>query len=67
MDVILRLPPARESVFRGVIDLEGLPTSDVLQVWLDVSAHPARGKEQAAVIYGRVIKPMIERSNATAR
>jgi hypothetical protein len=67
VDVILRLPAVRESVFRGIVDMEGLPVSDVLQVWLDVSAHPARGKEQADVIYRHVIEPMIEHANAFAR
>jgi hypothetical protein len=63
VDVVLRLPPARESVFRGVVNVDGLPVSDVIQIWLDVSRHPARGKEQADVIYRRVIKPMISRAN----
>jgi hypothetical protein len=67
VDVVLRLPSARASVFRGIVNIDGLRVSDVLQVWLDVSAHPARGKEQADVIYRRVIKPMIGRANDFAR
>jgi hypothetical protein len=67
VDVILRLPSARESVFRGIVRVNGLPVSDVLQVWLDVSSHPARGKEQADVIFRRIIKPMIEHVNDFAR
>jgi hypothetical protein len=67
VDVVLRRPSARESVFRGIVNIDGLRVSDVLQVWLDVSAHPARGKEQADVIYRRVIKPMIGRANDFAR
>ncbi len=67
VDVVLRLPPVRESVFRGIVNVNDLPVSDVLQVWLDVSAHPARGKEQAEVIYRRIIKPMIDRANASVR
>ena len=62
VDVVLRRPSVRESVFRGIVNVDGLPVSDVLQVWLDVSAHPARGKEQADVIYRRVIKLMIGRA-----
>ena len=65
VDVMLRVPFVRESVFLGTVKVEGLPVSDVLQVWLDVSAHPARGKEQADVIYRRVIKPMIDHANAS--
>jgi hypothetical protein len=49
VDVVVRAPLARESVFRGIVNVDGLPICDVLQVWLDVSAHPARGKEQADV------------------
>jgi hypothetical protein len=67
VDVVLRMPSARASVFRAIVNIDGLPVSDVLQVWLDVSAHPARGKEQADVIYRRVIKPMIGRANDFAR
>lgn len=67
VDVVLRLPGPRESVFRGIVHMDGVPVSDVLQIWLDVSAHPARGKEQAEVIYRRIIKPMIDRANASGR
>ncbi len=55
-DLILRQPPARESVFRGMVHPNGLAASDVIQVWLDVSSHPARGQEQAEVIFKRVIE-----------
>jgi hypothetical protein len=37
---------------------DGLPLSDVLQVWLDVSAHPARGREQAAEIRRQALAPL---------
>jgi hypothetical protein len=67
VDVVLRMPLARESVFRGAVSVDDVPVSDVLQVWLDVSSHPARGKEQADVIYRRVIKPMINHANASSR
>jgi hypothetical protein len=58
-DVILRIPREKESVFRGAVAVEGVRVSDPLQVWLDVSSHPARGREQAALVYRKVIKPMI--------
>jgi len=57
-DVILRIPREKESVFRGAVDVEGVRVSDPLQVWLDVSSHPARGREQADLIFRKVIKPM---------
>ena len=38
----------------------GLAASDVLQVWVDVSAHPSRGREQADLIRKRVLRRVIE-------
>lgn len=58
-DVILRIPREKESVFRGAEAVEGVWVSDPIQVWLDVSSHPARGREQADLIFRKVIKPMI--------
>ena len=58
-DVIFRVPRAKESVLRGAVAIEGVRVSDPLQVWLDVSSHPARGREQADLIFRQVIKPMI--------
>ena len=58
-DVILRIPRARESVFRGQIMAARGRAADILQVWLDVASHPSRGKEQADFIYQRVLKPRL--------
>jgi hypothetical protein len=58
-DVLLRQAPAPESVFRGVVSVDGVAVSDVIQVWLDVASHPARGAEQADLIYRRVLQPII--------
>ena len=49
-DVILRQAPAPQSVFRGLVRPDGMASCDVLQVWLDVSSHPSRGREQADLI-----------------
>jgi hypothetical protein len=57
-DVYLRIPSNRESIFRAAVMRGSLPVSDVLQVWLDVSAHPARGREQADEIRRRALKPL---------
>ena len=59
--------PRASRCFGAAVKVDGLPVSDVLQVWLDVSAHPARGREQADVIYRRVIKPMVDHANAASR
>jgi hypothetical protein len=59
-DIVFRQAPFPESVFRGAVDVDDLSVADVLQVWLDVSSHPARGAEQAALIRKRIIEPIIE-------
>lgn len=59
-DVYLRIPAYDESVFRGAVERDGLPVADVLQVWLDVSNFPARGKAQADEIRKRILKPLIK-------
>jgi hypothetical protein len=57
--LILRERPAGSSVFRGMVERDGVWVSDALQVWLDVSLHPSRGSEQADVIRRRVLEPLI--------
>lgn len=59
-DVIVREAPAPQSVFRGMVRPAGFAASDVLQVWVDVGAHPARGREQADLIRKRVLGRVIE-------
>jgi hypothetical protein len=59
-DVYLRIPVRGESVFRASVIRENVRVSDALQVFLDVSVHPARGREQADEIRRRVLKPLFE-------
>jgi hypothetical protein len=59
-DVFVRFPGNRESVFRGAVVKDQVAASDVIQVWLDVSHHPARGKEQADLIWRRVLGPALD-------
>jgi hypothetical protein len=59
-DVIVRQAPAPQSVFRGMVRPGGMAASDVLQVWVDVAAHPSRGREQADLIRKRVLHRIIE-------
>jgi len=61
-DLYVRIPGSRESVFRGMVRIDGVPVSDILQVWLDVAQHPARGKEQADLIWRRILAPAFESS-----
>jgi len=59
-DVSVRVPAFRESVFRGAVLRKGVPVADVLQVWLDVAAHPARGAAQAEEIRRRALAPIFK-------
>jgi hypothetical protein len=58
-DLMLKQPRAPHSVFRGAVDQDGVKICDVLQVWLDVSAHPSRGVEQAELIRRKVLDVVI--------
>jgi hypothetical protein len=58
-DIILRQAPAPQSVFRGLVKVNGMPVCDILQIWLDVSSHPSRGQEQAELIRDRVLDAVI--------
>jgi hypothetical protein len=62
-DLILRQAPFPQSIFRGMVWPDGIAASDILQVWLDVSAHPSRGREQADLIRRRVLGKVIENRN----
>jgi hypothetical protein len=58
-DVYIRVPRNDESVFRGVVLNDGVPVCDVLQVWLDVGQHPSRGREQADLIWRKILVPAL--------
>ncbi len=60
-DLFVRVPKNPEAVFRASVSRDGLPVSDILQVWLDVSNHPARGKEQAEQIWRRILAPALQK------
>jgi hypothetical protein len=59
-DVIVRQAPSPQSVLRGMVRPASLPACDVLQVWVDLAAHPSRGREQADLIRKRVLERVIE-------
>jgi len=59
-DAYVRIPENKEAVFRAAVQRQAVPVSDILQVWLDVSNHPARGKEQADQIWKRILAPSIQ-------
>jgi hypothetical protein len=59
-DVVVRQALAPQSVFRAAVREKGIAACDVLQVWLDVAAHPSRGAEQARLIEKKVLSRIIE-------
>jgi hypothetical protein len=61
-DAYVRVAPYPEAVFRAAVNRDGLPVTDILQVWLDVRRHPSRGREQAEVIWRRVLAPALGRT-----
>jgi hypothetical protein len=58
-DVSVRVARWPESIFRAAARVDGVPVSDLIQCWLDVSSHAARGAEQAAFIWKRVLGPAL--------
>jgi hypothetical protein len=59
-DIYIRIPRNHESIFRGAVRNNGVPASDILQIWLDVAQHPSRGREQADVIWRKILAPAFE-------
>ena len=62
-DFIVRQAMAPEATFKGAVRREGALCADIIQVWLDVSNHPARGQEQADHIYNSVLLPLINQGD----
>jgi hypothetical protein len=42
------------------VTADAVAACDVLQVWVDVAAHPSRGREQADLIRRQVLRHVIE-------
>lgn len=63
-DVFLRVPKYPETVFRAAVERDGMLVSDILQVWLDVANHPARGKAQADILRKRVLSNLLRKEDA---
>jgi hypothetical protein len=60
-DAFIRIPANPEAVFRAAVVKDGVPCADILQVWLDVSDHPSRGKAQADEISRRALGPLLRK------
>jgi hypothetical protein len=61
-DLILQQPSFPQSLKRGAIVSDGMWVTDIIQTWLDVSAHPARGAEQAAELEHGILANVIGES-----
>jgi hypothetical protein len=59
-DAFIRIPANPEAVFRAAVLKDGVPCADILQVWLDVSEHPSRGRAQADEIARRALGPLLK-------
>jgi hypothetical protein len=59
-DIYVRIPGNHESIFRGIVRNNGVPASDILQIWLDVAQHPSRGREQADLIWRKILAAAFE-------
>jgi hypothetical protein len=57
VDVHVRQPRWPTAVFKASVLRDRAPVADVIQCWLDVVDHPARGKEQADLIREELFVP----------
>lgn len=60
-DAFIRIAANPEAVFRAAVVKDGVPCADILQVWLDVSEHPARGRAQADEIARRALGSLLRK------
>lgn len=58
-DLLLQRIRFPQSIGTGAVQRKGMYVTDILQVWLDVSAHPARGAEQAAELERGILANVI--------
>ena len=63
-DVSVRIPENPHAVFRAAVERNGVPAADVLQVWLDVAHHPARGKAQADILRKQIFSRFFDKDYA---
>lgn len=57
--LILKQSNAPEALFRAAVRMDGVRVSDLLQIWLDASAHPSRGAEQANFLRDTVLASVL--------
>ena len=59
-ELILKQASAPESLFRAAVRVDDLQVADVLQIWLDASADPSRGAEQAEFLQQGVLSGVLK-------
>jgi hypothetical protein len=63
-DAFVRIPENAEAIFRTTVERNNVPVADILQVWLDVSHHPARGKDQTKIIAQKALSQLLDEKGA---
>jgi hypothetical protein len=63
VDLFVRETSTPVSTARGAVCRDGVMVTDIIQTWLDVAEHPARGAEQADLIYEEILLPIIKGPN----
>ena len=58
-DLTLRVPRFPRSVFYAAVDTQGVPTTDIIQCWLDASHYRLRGEEQADYLWRKALVPLL--------
>lgn len=62
-DLILQQSGFPQSVARGLVYRDGVRVTDIIQTWLDVSSHPARGFEQAEELEHGILANVVGEGN----
>jgi len=58
-DLFLQQPGFPQSLIRGAVSRDGTMVTDIIQTWLDVCAHPARGAEMASEFENGILSTVI--------
>ncbi len=59
VDLMIRVARFPEAIQRASVIRDGVRTTDVIQCWLDVSHHRARGEEQADFLWRKILRPAL--------
>lgn len=65
-EVFVRPALSPEAIFRASVTRGGVPVSDALQCWLDVSDHPSRGEEQRRALEAQLLGRLLQEDSEEA-